>query len=162
MFKCLPSGAQQETRPCPWPSKASPRDACGGQKARLELQASVPPADAWFGVSDPAPRLGYLHMYNELSGEQDPFVTSLVVEHQTEGLFWLHWRLRRWSHQRQMMAGSRAELHPSTPPPPMTLASAATPPAWGLSVQAQEPLLTFHAHTLIEKLSCVSRVPAHS
>lgn len=60
-------------------SKALPRNVCGGQEARLELQPSVPPADAWFGVSDPSPRLGYLHMYNETSGEQDPLVTSLVL-----------------------------------------------------------------------------------
>lgn len=36
----------------------------------------------------------------------------------------------------------------------------------GWSVQAQEPLLTFHAHTLtdpgLEKFSGVSWVPAHS
>lgn len=63
--------------------------------------------------------------------------------------------------------GKQSGTVPLTPPhTPVTLTSPATPPAWGWSVQAQEPLLTFHAHTLtdpgLEKLSGVSWVPAHS
>lgn len=113
-------------------SKALPRNACGGQEARLELQPSVPPADAWFGVSDLAPRLGYLHMYNEMSGEQAPLVTSLVLWWNTRQRFILA------TLGVEALVASEADgrkqsrtvaLNPASTRDP---GSPATPPAWGL------------------------------